>query len=183
MTSPPTEEAFDTLFRQWYRPLLAQAMFVSGGRRTVADDAVQEAFLQCWQRWHAPHLEPVRAWPAWLRTTVVREVLRLQKEAGSVGFDTDTHDQAGPEVDLASWVDARGAYRMVLERIVLLSDKQREVMGRCAIAGQPLGDAAKEMHIQVSTARVHLHRARQALEDVRVQLQHLGLIDASEGRQ
>jgi RNA polymerase sigma factor (sigma-70 family) len=183
MTSQPAEEAFDALFRQWYRPLLAQAMFVSGGRRTVADDAVQEAFLQCWQRWHASHLEPVRSWPPWLRTTVVREVLRLQKEAGSVGFDTDTHDHAGPEVDLASWVDARGAYRMVLERIVLLSDKQREVMGRCAIAGQSLGDAAKEMRIQVATARVHLYRARRALEDVRGQLRELGVIDVSEGRQ
>ncbi|MET7944148.1 sigma-70 family RNA polymerase sigma factor [Streptomyces sp. NPDC005302] len=181
--TPPTDEAFDSLYRQWYRPLLAQAMFISGGRRAVADDAVQEAFLQCWQRWHATHLEPVRSWPPWLRTTVVHEVLRLQKEVGSVGFDTDAHDHAGPEIDLASLMDARGAYRTVLERIVLLSDKQREVMGRCAIAGQPLGDAAKEMHIQVATARVHLHRARQALEDVRGQLRELGVIDASEGRQ
>ncbi|MFI6281814.1 RNA polymerase sigma factor [Streptomyces sp. NPDC050988] len=137
--SPPTDEAFDTLFRQWYRPLLAQAMFVSGGRRTLADVAVQEAFLQCWQRWNAPHLEPVRAWPGWLRTTVVREVLGLQKEVGSAGFDPDMHDRAAAEVDLASWMDARGAYRTVLERIVSLSDKQREVMSRCAIAGQPLG--------------------------------------------
>ncbi|MFF4053557.1 RNA polymerase sigma factor [Streptomyces chartreusis] len=182
MTAPPEEE-FDALFRQWYRPLLAQAIFVSGGRRTLADDAVQEAFLQCWQRWNTPHLEPVRAWPAWLRTTVVREVLRLQKEAGSVGFDTGHHDRAAAEVDLASLMDARGAYRTVLERIVSLSDKQREVMGRCAIAGQPLGDAAKEMRIQVATARVHLHRARQALEDVRSQLQELGVIDTGEGRQ
>jgi DNA-directed RNA polymerase specialized sigma24 family protein len=167
MTSPSVEEAFDALFRQRYRPLLAQAMFTSGGRRTVAD---------------ATHLEPVLDWHAWLRTTVVREVLRLQKEAGSVGFDTDAHDLAGPEIDWASWMDARGAYRMVLERIVLLSDKQREVMGRCAIAGQPLGDAAKEMRIQVATARVHLHRARQALEDVREQLRELGVIDTGEGR-
>ncbi|MFG2276067.1 RNA polymerase sigma factor [Streptomyces chartreusis] len=179
----PPEEEFDALFRRWYRPLLAQAIFVSGGRRALADDAVQEAFLQCWQRWNAPHLEPVRVWPAWLRTTVVREVLRLQKEAGSVGFDTEHHDRAAAEVDLASLVDARGAYRTVLERIVSLSDKQREVMGRCAIAGQPLGDAAKEMRIQVATARVHLHRARQALEDVRSQLQELGVIDTGEGRQ
>lgn len=183
MTSPPDEADFDALFRHWYRPLLAQAMFISGGRRAVADDAVQEAFLQCWQRWHATHLEPVRAWPGWLRTTVVRETLRLQKEAGSVGFDTDAHDHAGPEIDLASLMDARGAYRLVLERIVLLSDKQREVVGRCAIAGQSLGDAAKEMHIQVATARVHLYRARQALEEVREQLQELGVIDPSEGRQ
>ncbi|MFC8222855.1 RNA polymerase sigma factor [Streptomyces sp. NPDC057362] len=182
MTAPPEEE-FDALFRTWYRPLLAQAIFVSGGRCALADDAVQEAFLQCWQRWNAPHLEPVRAWPAWLRTTVVREVLRLQKEAGSIGFDTEHHDRATAEVDLASWMDARGAYRTVLERIVSLSDKQREVMGRCAIAGQPLGDAAKEMRIQVATARVHLHRARQALEDVRSQLQELGVIDTGEGRQ
>lgn len=182
MTSSP-DEAFDALFRQWYRPLLAQAMFVCGGRRTLADDAVQEAFLQCWQRWNAPHLEPVRAWPAWLRTTVVREVLRLQKEAGSIGFDAEAHDQAAAEIDLASWIDARGAYRTVLERIVSLSDKQREVMGRCAIAGQSLGDAAKEMRIQTATARVHLHRARQALEDVRKELQELGVIDSSEGRQ
>jgi RNA polymerase sigma factor (sigma-70 family) len=183
MTSPPADEAFDALFRQWYRPLLAQAMFASGGRRTLADDAVQETFLQCWRRWNAPHLEPVRAWPGWLRTTVVREVLRLQKEVGSAGFDPDLHDQAAAEVDLASWMDARGAYRTVLERIVSLSDKQREVMSRCAIAGQPLGDAAKEMHIQVATARVHLHRARQALEGVRRELQELGVIDAGEGRQ
>ncbi|MFD8007673.1 RNA polymerase sigma factor [Streptomyces mirabilis] len=182
MTAPPEEE-FDALFRHWYRPLLAQAIFVSGGRRTLADDAVQEAFLQCWQRWNAPHLEPVRAWPAWLRTTVVREVLRLLKEAGAVGFDVNSHDRAAPEVDLASWMDTRGAYRSVLERIVSLSDKQREVMGRCAIAGQPLGDAAKEMGIRVATARVHLHRARQALEDVRRQLQELGVIDAAERRQ
>ncbi|WP_405876747.1 RNA polymerase sigma factor [Streptomyces sp. NBC_00005] len=182
MTAPPEEE-FDALFRQWYRPLLAQAIFVCGGRRTLADDAVQEAFLQCWRRWNAPHLEPVRAWPAWLRTTVVREVLRLQKEARAVGFDAERHDQAAAEVDLASWMDARGAYRTVLERIVSLSDKQREVMGRCAIAGQSLGDAAKEMCIQVATARVHLHRARQALEDVRRELQELGVIDAGEGRQ
>lgn len=181
MTTPPEEE-FDALFRQWFRPLLAQAIFVSGGRRTLADDAVQEAFLQCWQRWNATHLEPVRAWPAWLRTTVVREVLRLQKEAGSVGFDTEHHDRAAAEVDLASWMDARGAYRTVLERIVSLSDKQREVMGRCAIAGQSLGDAAKEMRIQVATARVHLHRARQALEDVRSQLHEMGVIDTGEGR-
>ncbi|MGW2898685.1 RNA polymerase sigma factor [Streptomyces sp. NPDC001212] len=133
--------------------------------------------------WHAPHLEPVRSWPAWLRTTAVREVLRLQKEAGSVDFDTDAHDHVSPEIDLASWVDARGAYRMVLERIVLLSDKQREVMGRCAIAGQPLGDAAKEMGIKAATARVHLYRARHALEDVHEQLRELGVIDTSEGRQ
>lgn len=182
MTAPPEEE-FDALFRQWYRPLLAQAMFVCGGRRTLADDAVQEAFLQCWRRWNSPHLEPVRAWPPWLRTTVVREVLRLQKETGAVGFDEQDHDRAAAEVDMASWMDARGAYRTVLERIVSLSDKQREVMGRCAIAGQSLGDAAKEMRIQVATARVHLHRARQALEDVRRQLQELGVIDAGEGRQ
>jgi RNA polymerase sigma factor (sigma-70 family) len=182
VTAPPDEE-FDALFRQWYRPLLAQAIFVAGGRRTLADDAVQEAFLQCWQRFNAPHLEPVRTWPAWLRTTVVREVLRLQKEAGVVGFDADHHDRAAAEVDWASWMDARGAYRRVLERIVSLSDKQREIMGRCAIAGQPLGDAAKEMRIQESTARVHLHRARQALEDVRSQLRELGVIDTGEGRQ
>lgn len=105
------------------------------------------------------------------------------KEAGSIGFDTEHHDRAAAEVDMASWMDARGAYRTVLERIVSLSDKQREVMGRCAIAGQPLGDAAKEMRIQVATARVHLHRARQALQDVRSQLQELGVIDTGEGRQ
>ncbi|MEU0785381.1 hypothetical protein ABZ341_27845 [Streptomyces sp. NPDC006173] len=41
--TPPAEEAFDAPFRQRYRPLLAQAMFICGGRRTVADDAVQES--------------------------------------------------------------------------------------------------------------------------------------------
>ncbi|MFI1293590.1 RNA polymerase sigma factor [Streptomyces sp. NPDC020792] len=158
-------------------------MFVSGGRRTVADDAVQEGFVQCWRRWHALCLEPVRSWPAWLRTTVVREVLGLQKEAGSVDFGTDAHDHVSPEIDLASWVDARGACRMVLERMVLLSGRRREVTGRCAIAGQPLGDAAKEMGINAATARLHLCRARQALEDVYEQLWELGVIDTSEGRQ
>lgn len=181
MTTPPEEE-FDALFRQWFRPLLAQAIFVSGGRRTLADDAVQEAFLQCWQRWNATHLEPVRAWPAGCAPPSCARCCGCRRKAGSVGFDTEHHDRAAAEVDLASWMDARGAYRTVLERIVSLSDKQREVMGRCAIAGQSLGDAAKEMRIQVATARVHLHRARQALEDVRSQLHEMGVIDTGEGR-
>jgi DNA-directed RNA polymerase specialized sigma24 family protein len=88
-------------------------------------------------------------------------------------------------MNLASWMDARGGYRTVLERIVSLSDEEREVMGRCAIAGQSLGDAAKEMGIQVATARVHLHRARQALEGVRGRLQELsstGARGGSDGR-
>lgn len=100
---------------------------------------------------------------------------RQEKETGAIGFDEHDHDQVATEVDLASWMDTRGAYRTVLERIVPLSHKQREVMSRCEVARQPLGDAAKEMGIQIATARVHLYRARQALEDARSQLQEPGV--------
>ncbi|MEV0934038.1 RNA polymerase sigma factor [Streptomyces phaeochromogenes] len=181
---PPDAEAlFDELFRAWYRRLLAQALMVSGGPRALADDAVQEAFLLCWERMHATHLEPVRNWPAWLRTTTVHEVLRLKRKAEPVGFDPEAHDKPSADLDLLSHIVVRGTYRRVCERIATLSTMQREIMGRCAIAGQSLGDAAMEMGIQVSTARAHLYRARQALKGVRAELLELGAIDPREGRE
>ncbi|MFJ2162837.1 RNA polymerase sigma factor [Streptomyces sp. NPDC087856] len=174
---------FDDLFRASYQGLLAQALLVSGGRFALAQDAAQESLLRCWRRMHQAHLDPVVNWPAWLRRTVMRETLRLTKiSATTEPLEEDAPERAAADFDAAAAVDLKDAYRRVCTYIAGLSERQREVLARCAIAGERLGDVAAEMGISEGTARTHLHRARQALHPVWVELKAMGVIDVSEGR-
>lgn len=174
-------KSLEDLFREWYPRLVAQALVISGGRLALAQDAAQESFLLCWKRMQATHLAPVTNWPAWLRTTVVHEVLRLVKvNMRTEAVGEEAYARTAVEFDWAALVDLKDAYRKVCEYVASLSDRQREVIARCSIAGEPLGAVAAEMGITEGTARAHLYRARQALRPIWVELAAMGVFGEGE---
>ncbi|MFH8736841.1 RNA polymerase sigma factor [Streptomyces sp. NPDC017964] len=179
--SSDDSKTLEDLFREWYPRLVAQALVISGGRLALAQDAAQESFLQCWRRMQQTHLAAVTNWPAWLRTTLVHEVLRLVKiNARTEVVGDEAYARTAVEFDWAALVDLKDAYRKVCEYVATLSDRQREVIARCTIAGEPLGTVAAEMGITEGTARAHLYRARQALRPIWVELMEMGVIGEGE---
>jgi len=172
-------DAFDSLYRARYRALVAKAFLVTGGCLDVAEDAVQEAFMQCWHRMNDPCGLPVEHWGGWLSVTVVREALR--RRSAEVPFELGRHDRAVNVSDLAIEVELRKAYRRVCEEMAGLRERPRRAMALRCIAGLSTAEVAEDMGITQSTVRVHLAAARRALEPLRVELQQLGIVDDEEG--
>ncbi|MFD9326198.1 RNA polymerase sigma factor [Streptomyces sp. NPDC060065] len=174
------DDAFDSLYRQWYRTLVAKAFLVTGGGLNAAEDAVQEAFIQCWRRMHDPGKPHVRFWGGWLSTTVVREALR--RRVPDLPFDLGCHDSAVVEPDLAVEVQLKDVYGRVCAAMAGLQERPRQAMALRCIAGLSAAEVAEEMGITQSTVRVHLADARRALEPLRDELRQLGIVDEEGGR-
>ncbi|MGW3291077.1 RNA polymerase sigma factor [Streptomyces sp. NPDC001002] len=174
-----SEDSFDALYRTWYRALVAKAFLVTAGRLNAAEDAAQEAFVQCWRRMNDPCGPSVQHWGAWLSTTAVREALRRRSQ--EVPFDLGRHDSAVNAPDLAVEVQLKEVYRQVCEEMARLKERPRQAMALRCIAGLTTAEVAEEMGITQSTVRVHLAEARRALEPLRMELAQLGIVDDEEG--
>ncbi|MFJ1673302.1 RNA polymerase sigma factor [Streptomyces bottropensis] len=174
-----SEDAFDSLYRTWYRGLVAKAFLVTGGRLDVAEDAVQEAFIQCWRRMTDPDGASVQHWGGWLSVTAVREALR--RRSAEVGFDLGRHDRAVNVPDLAVEVQLKEVYRRACVEMARLKERPRQAMALRCIAGLSTAEVAEEMGITQSTVRVHLAEARRALEPLRVDLRQLGIVNEEGG--
>lgn len=173
------EDAFDALYRTWYRALVAKAFLATAGHLGAAEDAAQEAFVQCWRRMNDPYGPPVQHWGGWLSATVVREALR--RRSPNVPLDLGHHDSAANTPDLAIEVQLKDVYRRVCVEMARLEERPRQAMALRCIAGLSTAEVAEEMGITQSTVRVHLAKARRALEPLRVDLRQLGIVDDEEG--
>ncbi|MDN3029743.1 sigma-70 family RNA polymerase sigma factor [Streptomyces sp. S.PB5] len=173
-----SDDAFESLYRTWYRTLVAKAFLVAGGR-DVAEDAVQEAFIQCWRRMADPRGAPVKHWGGWLAVTAVREALHRRNT--DVVFDPARHDSAAHALDLAVEVQLKEVYRRACAEMAGLRERPRRAMALRCIAGLNTAEVAQEMGITQSTVRVHLAEARRALEPLRVELRQMGIVTEGEG--
>jgi len=175
-----SEDDFDSLYRTFYRVLLAKAFLAAGSRLEVAEDAVQEAFMQCWRRMKDPSQPPVQHWGGWLSVTVVREALR--RRSTEILFDLGHHDRALTVPDVAVEVHLKEVYRRACTEMARLNERPRQAMALRFIAGLSPAEVAEEMGIAQATVRVHIAEARRALEPLRGELRQLGIVsDETEG--
>ncbi|MFF1322413.1 RNA polymerase sigma factor [Streptomyces chartreusis] len=175
-----SEDAFASLYRRWYRVLVAKTYLVSGGRRDVAEEAAQEAFIQCWRRMNDPTGPPVEHWGPWLAVVAVREVIARQAKKEAI-YDLGHHDRAVNLPDPADEVQLKEVYRRVCEKMAGLRERPRRAMALRCIAGLSTAEVAQEMRLTQSTVRVYLAEARRALEPLRVELRQLGIVTEGEG--
>lgn len=147
---------FDRLFVEEYPNMVALAASVSGNRAS-AEDIAQEAFGRLSQRWG--EVSGFDKPGAWLRRVTINLAIsrrrRLVREAGARLRLT-----ARPAPELPSSAPAHdGIWAAVAE----LPSRQRAVVALHYLEDRTLTEIAEILDISASTARVHLHRARQAL--------------------
>ncbi|MFF6953004.1 RNA polymerase sigma factor [Streptomyces iakyrus] len=176
------EDDFDQLYRNCYRRLLAKAVVVTGGEPVPAQDAVQEAFVRCWERMSTQNGPPVLNWDSWLSVIVVREALKGRADsARSVGLEG--HDPPSSNLDLASALQIKDAYRRVCKGVAGLSARRRSVVALRFIAGLNTAQVADELCISESAVRAHIALARKDLHPQWLELKQLGIVDDDERRE
>lgn len=148
--------AFEALYRRhavWLLPVLWR---LSGGDRGRAEDWLQDAFVQAWQRLH--QLRDDDAFPAWLKRLAVNLALSEQRR-GRLKLADEAIEQAAPE---PPWPAAD----LDLERaIVGLPERARQVLVLFHLAGLGHAEIGQAMGIDPGTSKAQLHRARTLLKE------------------
>lgn len=153
--------AFETLYRRHHARLYAVCMRLHGDRGH-AEDAVQEAFVQAWQR--LADFRGEAAFGTWLYRIAVNTALGRMRSQGR----RDRHLQP---VDDATWDNLAAPVHepdagMDLEAaIATLPDGARTVLVLHDVDGYGHQEIADMTGIAVGTSKAQLHRARRLLRE------------------
>jgi len=148
--------AFEALYRRhagWLLPVLWR---LAAGDRSRAEDWLQEAFVQAWQK--LDQLRDDAAFPAWLKRMAINLALADQRR-GQLTLAEQTSERAAPE---PPWPAAD----LDLERaIVGLPERARQVLVLFHLAGLGHAEIGQAMGIDPGTSKAQLHRARTLLKE------------------
>ncbi|NCO18736.1 MAG: sigma-70 family RNA polymerase sigma factor [Gammaproteobacteria bacterium] len=148
--------AFEGLYRRHAGWLLPMLWRLAAGDRGRAEDWLQEAFVQAWQK--LDQLRDGAAFPAWLKRLAVNLALADQRR-GQLTLVDQTSEQAAPE---PPWPAAD----LDLERaIVSLPERARHVLVLFHLAGLGHTEIGLAMNIDPGTSKAQLHRARTLLKE------------------
>ena len=146
---------FETFFRREYKPMVALAAAVSGSAE-LAEDVAQEAMVRARRHW-----DRVSAYDkpgTWVRRVTInlalssRRKIALEAKARLAWSERRQPAEASQALD----PDLIAALRA-------LSPRQRAAVSLHYLEDRSTAEIADLLGCSVSTARVHLHRGRQAL--------------------
>ena len=155
------QDAFATVIQQ-YGDVAWRTAWVLTGSHTLAEDAVQEAWLEAWQNLH--RYDSTRPFRPWLLAIVAHHSHRFTRNLhhhADVFLIDETLLPARDDVAehyLHQEVDAE-----IRQAIATLSSDQREVIDLRFFAELELTEIADVLNIPVGTVKSRLHRALQLL--------------------
>ena len=154
-TADAVVQTFQSVFVTEYSSMVALAAAISGSR-VHAEDIAQEAMTRLDRNW--TEVQHYGKPGAWLRRVTINLALsqkrRLKSEAKALlrlGLPAAELSEA-PAGDDQLW-----------GLVAQLSKKQRAVVALHFLEDKSLEEIAEILEISASTARVHLHRAKQSL--------------------
>ena len=151
----PSSAAFEDFFRREYPALVALAAAVSRSPHT-AEDLAQEAMLRARRHWH--RIAAFDSPETWVRRVTINLSLNSRR---SVAREARTH--------LAWWErrepteQPRALDPDLVAALHALSPHQRAAVSLHYLEDRSTPQIAELLGCSESTARVHLHRGRQAL--------------------
>jgi RNA polymerase sigma-70 factor, ECF subfamily len=147
---------FEELYRHAY-PLVVAAVTLLTGSRTIAEDAVQEAFARAWNRWE--RLAGYDAPLAWVRRVAMNIAVSRWRSLRREHRLTVPASEGAARLDRAAdWVDLQAA-------LLRLPTRQRRAVVLSAVVGLSTDEIAAEMSVAPATVRSWLSRTRRALAD------------------
>ncbi|MBT8164827.1 MAG: sigma-70 family RNA polymerase sigma factor [Acidimicrobiia bacterium] len=150
----PLREAFPAFYRREYPKMVAIAAAVSGNR-SIAEDLAQEAMLRAHRHWD--RVSTYERPGAWVRRATINLSLSATKRASAEmrRMLRIAESSTLPEPDVA---DDR-----IWKAVAKLPGKQRAAIALHYLEDRLIDEIADILKVSNATARVHLHRGRQAL--------------------
>ena len=150
--------SFDGFFEAEFRRVVA-LVFGLTGSRWVAEEIVQDAFLEAHRRWG--EVSGLDRPDAWVRTVAMNRARSWSRRAGAearalgrfVGQRRSVPDEL-PESSEGFWREVRG-----------LSGRQCEVLVLHYLEDRSVAEIATMLGIAEGTVKVHLHRGRLSLAE------------------
>ena len=155
----PLSADFDTFYRRELPAMVALAAAITGNT-IAAEDLAQEALLRAYNRW-----DEVGAYDkpgAWVRRVTINLALTNRKRAVT---------ELKAKLRLRSWVRPTAhvvephppRFDDVWSAVAKLPGQQRAAVALHYLGDRSVADIAEILDCSESTARVHLHRGRNAL--------------------
>lgn len=149
--------AFAALYRRHAGRLLSMLWRLTGGDRERAEDLLQDAFVQAWNK--LDQLRDAQAFAAWIKRLAVNLALadrrRMKIAQGEPTAEPAAAEPPWPAADLD------------LERaIARLPERARQVLVLFHLEGLGHARIAELMAIGEGTSKAQLHRARKLLKEM-----------------
>lgn len=131
---------------------------------TLAQDAVQEAFLETWVC--LPRLRHPAAFPVLLRRVLLKRCDRITRIKTGILVPLEKVEGHTAEVsDLADVVEANRQKKILRSALAMLSSSDRTALLLHYASGESLAEVAAFLGLTVATVKSRLHRARQRLRE------------------
>lgn len=149
--------AFERLYRAHAGRLMAVLWRLAGGDKGLAEDWLQDAFVQAWKKLDQLH-EPA-AFGGWIKRLAINIALG-EKRRGRL-------DSVDVEVDAGAPEPPWPAADLDLERaIARLPERSRQVLVLFHLSDLGHAEIAELMGIEPGTSKAQLHRARNLLKEM-----------------
>jgi RNA polymerase sigma-70 factor (ECF subfamily) len=134
-------------------------------RRDLAEDAVQDAFVQVWR--HASTFEPTRGSPrGWLNAIVRNRALTILRESSREDvIPEDPAEGVREEYLLEHAADRLEANSRLKDCLQLLDESKRRCVLMAYLFGYTHGEIAGRLNVPLGTAKAWVRRGLQALRE------------------
>jgi RNA polymerase sigma factor (sigma-70 family) len=151
--------AFEALYRS-YHGRLHRFLGLVTPRRTIVEEALNDAMLVVWKRSHTYNRQSkVSTWIFAIAYRTALKMLRTQDEPVAAEPDDVTSEDPGPEQQLSS----RETRAQLLRGLQGLSPEQRCALVFAYFHDLPYGEIADIMHCPVDTVKTRVFHGRRRL--------------------
>jgi RNA polymerase sigma-70 factor (ECF subfamily) len=150
------DDDFDAFFRASYAPLV-RALAVVAADAQVAEDVVQDAFVQALRHW--PKVRGYDRPEAWVRRVALNKLADRGRRHRRRDRAVERMGRARPPADEPSDLDLAAA-------IAALPEQQRRVVGLFYLLDLPVAEVADDLGVAPGTVKSHLAAARKTLSTV-----------------
>ena len=164
-------KSFETLYRSFQRPMLAYAIGLLAGDRELAEDAVDEAFLNIWD--NAAGYSGSGSAEGWIRRIVRNKAIDLlrRQKSGRTDQWSPTHDQIAEKSPSPEEMTAHSNDALWLQaKLATLPVDQREAVFLCYFEDLSVAAIATIANCPEGTVKTRLFHARKALRGQMVDL-------------